>query len=181
MKSIMKFFKDLLEHIRTLIRNGRYLRENNIRAFYKIMIKFGIGMIFFANLFIPIFNIAYSDRVNHYNLFDLKGWFFYIVLFLSLAIYYLVLALNRKDKRADFVFTIHAIFTIIMVIYSMIIFFSEKDTSIGVYTLNVGFFTEIVIVAMMYMLAWREKMFLDFIYKTFKIPEYLEVEYVDKK
>lgn len=181
MKNMNKSFKNLFASIRMLKNNGKFLRENNLREYYKIIIKFGIGIIFFINLFIPVFNITFSSGIDRYNLFNLKGWFLYFVLFLFLAVYYLILALNKRTKRADFVFNIHTIFSIIMVVYTLITFFSEKDTSLGTYTLSIGFFTEIVIVIIMYLLAWREKMFLDFIYKTFKIPELLEVEYVEKK
>ncbi|XFA98993.1 hypothetical protein ACAG96_00080 [Candidatus Izemoplasma sp. B36] len=190
MENIKNFFKDLVDNAKGVVNGGKDLYENHRAKFIQVMLKGGVGFLFFISLMIPFYyGVVIGLRIN-VGLFDLRGWFIYFILFLGFVVIYLLYGLNNKLKQANKVFRIHTIFAIIMVFWTAILYLADTS-GISVRGLSFGWFLDLIFAVIMALLTWKESLLLKPIIKIFvkenqvepketQVEEIPEVEIVDE-
>lgn len=190
MERIKNFFKDLVDNTKGIIDKSKDLLENNKAHFIQVMLKGGIGFLFFISLMIPFYyGVVIGLRIN-VGLFDLRGWFIYFILFLGFVVIYLLYGLNDKLQQANKVFRIHTIFALIMVFWTAILYLADTS-GISVRGLSFGWFLDLILAVIMGILTWKEALLLNPIIKILvkeekanpeekQMKEIPEVEIVDE-
>lgn len=180
MNKINNWFNRVIERIRNMFRRIKNVYNEDRRKFWEIALKFSFGILFFVSLFIPIYRVELNGVTNDVNIFDNNAWFIYLVIYLSLPIIYLNNALGFKNKTADSTYRILSILSIIMSAYLILSFFTSKsDYPIMNFSLSPGFYINIAITVIVFLLAYYDKPFLKTFYKIFKISDIIEVKYVN--
>lgn len=180
MDSIKKWFRRLFDGISRFIHVIKNLYNEDRRKFWEITLKFISVFSYFIILFIPFYSQELNGEVQTINLLDTGPWFIYFVIYLWLPIVYLSNALDFKYKTANKVFKINSILSITMFIYFILSFFSSRsDYPIVNFSLNIGFYFNLAFTIIIFILAYYDKPFLKGFYKVFRIPDIIEVEYID--
>ncbi|MCK5731464.1 MAG: hypothetical protein KAH13_00445, partial [Tenericutes bacterium] len=91
-------------------------------------------------------------------------------------------SLLKKDRKANQLFKINTILAIMFYIWVIISFVVlATDPSLPKFTLGFGFYLATISITGLILLAWKQELLMNFIYKVFKVPEIQEVEYVEKE
>ncbi|XMB72222.1 hypothetical protein RJI07_08965 [Mycoplasmatota bacterium WC30] len=179
MEKVKNFFKEIKEGFMGIGEKSKDIFKNNKRLFLTIVTKVLFGFVYFINLMLPFYyGIVFGTKIR-VSVFGLKGPVIYLLIFFLPILLYALFGLNKKNQTANKVFKVHTILTMIMFVWFFLIFVVDTADVVG--GVSLGFFINIILVAGMMILTWKENLIMSIIYKIFKADAVQEVEYVQAK
>lgn len=169
MEKLKEVFKNLYE-------NATDLYNNNRRVFCQIATKASFTLLYLIAIMFPFYSgKVYGITVN-VSVFIFDITWVYIIVFLALPLLYLFYAIQKKVDLANKTFKLLSILVIISFLRFILSLIGDSSESLVTVSIKFGFFLQIIMVAIVTLLAFKESLVMSFIYKVFKVPESIELE-----
>jgi hypothetical protein len=166
--------------LKEIINSTKEFYKNDTNMFLLTAFKELIMLLFFISIMLPFYTASGLGAIAHFNIFTLNGWFWSFLIVLiwlgSMGAFFYYSLLKKMDILKKIQMG-QVLFSALLFLIFFIVFVSDAASAPSFFRvyLSLGFFTDLILIAALTLITFREQLIVDLIKRFVKIKKPVDI------